>query len=214
MSKSMIFQPCLPRNCGLSSHSYIKPKRETIFNSIFTHSWWRASVPPAALTQTHLHRQFHKAPLLLPISDPYAESVLLFGNRPTIDGAPTPPRPSVPFLGLTDILMTYLAARAAEQEHFVAKSVAAGISVSRSMRIFNAPYLEQSHVSFPVSAMHVPRAEDWPTQLHRPISYNVAYPVHDLSVRYMEELMHAHPSVSHLPPRNCVDLQACLIKHV
>ena len=60
------------------------------------------------------------------------------------------------------------------------------------MRIFNAPYLEHSHVSFPVTALHLPRAEHWPTQLHRPINYHVAYPVHDLSVRYMEELTRTH----------------------
>ena len=60
------------------------------------------------------------------------------------------------------------------------------------MRIFNAQYLEHSHVASPVKAMHIPRAEDWPTQLHQPISYHVAYPVHDLSVRYMEELTRTH----------------------
>ena len=173
---------------------FVKPNRETISNSIFTHSWWRAAVPPPNLTPINFNQMFHKAPLLLPIGDPYADSDLAYGNRPIIEGAPTPRRPSVPFLGLTDTLMTYLEYRAAEQEYFVAKSPSPMGSVfrSRSMRIFNAPYLEHSHVSFPVTAMHIPRAEDWPTQLHRPINYHVAYPVHDLSVRYMEELTRTH----------------------
>ena len=100
---------------------YIKPKQDAISNSIFNHSCWRAAVPPAALTQTFFNQQFHKAPLLLPIGDPYAESMLAFGSRSTIDGAPTPSRPSVPFLGLTDTLLTYLQVRAVEQEFFVAK---------------------------------------------------------------------------------------------
>ena len=108
--------------------------------------------------------------------------------------APNPPRPSVPFLGLTNTLTTYIEARAAEQEFLVAKTPSPLGSVfrSRSMRIYNAPYLENSHTAFPVTAMHIPHAEDWPTQLHRPISYTVAYPVHDLSIRYMETLARTH----------------------
>ena len=173
---------------------YVSPPANSITNTIFTHSWWRAHVPPPSLIPTVYKQQFHKEPLLPPIGDPDVPSPHEFANRPVVDGAPTPKRPSLPFLGLTNTLAAYIHQRAEEQAYFVAQTSShlASVYRSRSMRIFNAPYLEQSQADFPITAMHIPHAEDWHGKLNEPISYTAAYPVNDLSIRYMESLVRTH----------------------
>ena len=161
---------------------------------LHSHLWWRECAQGMQEPlPTSLGNQYRlQIPILMRCDDPDDEGRVQTHRRPELTNAPRLPRPHQPFGGITPLPRLYLHARAQEQREFVTSTDKAELLAhtyrSRAMRLHTAPYMSAQDANLPLSSLRIPELVEWEGLLHAPLNLNVAYPVNDVTLRYLEEM--------------------------
>ena len=163
----------------------------------FTHDWWRQCASAGRLTCEVKHVSIVVAsPLLAPYSSPDDPTIHRNAGRPEVPDAPDLPQITQAFGSLSVTAKAYLAAREEEQADFLLatkdRHLLQTTYRSRRMRVPVMQFHGNSNVNFPTVALTPPDVAACAPRLATPIDSFTAYPITDMTMRYMEELARVH----------------------
>ena len=168
-----------------------------ITSRAFTHDWWRQCAAAGRVScDVRQDALVVSSPLLAPYSSPDDPTIHRNATRPELPDAPDLPDITQAFGSLSVTAKVYLVAREQEQAEFLLatkdRHLLQTTYRSRRMRVPVMQFHGSSDANFPTVALPPPDVAAWAPRLATPVDSFTAYPITDLTMRYMEELARAH----------------------